>query len=186
MQMKAEIQRSQLVIVDMQEKLAGAMPKEVINKIIRRIELIATLAKIEEIPVVVTEQYPTGLGKTISSMIPFLTHAQFIEKTTFSCVDDPKFNTKLIETRDQIILAGTESHICILQTALDLVDQGKKVYILEDAIVSRNILNKQNAIFRLRDAGCILTNVESIVFEWLGDSNNPNFKKIAPLIKDIC
>jgi nicotinamidase-related amidase len=59
-------------------------------------------------------------------MIPFLTHASFIEKTAFSCVDEPKFNSKLIETRDQIILAGMESHICILQTALDLIDQGKK------------------------------------------------------------
>ena len=96
------------------------------------------------------------------------------------------FNAKLIETRDQIILAGMESHICILQTALDLIDQGKKVYILEDAIVSRNILNKQNAIFRLRDAGCILTNVESIVFEWLKNSDNSSFKTIAPLIKNIC
>ena len=184
--MKAEIQRSQLVIIDMQDKLAGAMPKEVVNKMIQRCELIATLAKIEEIPVLVTEQYPHGLGKTLSSMIPFLTHASFIEKTAFSCVDEPKFNSKLIETRDQIILAGMESHICILQTALDLIDQGKKVYILEDAIVSRNILNKQNAIFRLRDAGCILTNVESIVFEWLKNSDNPSFKTIAPLIKNIC
>jgi len=81
--MKAEIQRSQLVIIDMQDKLAGAMPKEVVNKMIQRCELIATLAKIEEIPVLVTEQYPQGLGKTLSSMIPLLTHASFIEKTAF-------------------------------------------------------------------------------------------------------
>jgi nicotinamidase-related amidase len=119
-------------------------------------------------------------------MIPFLTHATFIEKTSFSCADDPKFNSKLIETRDQVILAGMESHICILQTALDLIQKGKKVYILEDAISSRNILNKQNAIFRMRDAGCILTNVESIVFEWLKNSENQSFKTIAPLIKNIC
>jgi len=184
--MKAEIQRSQLVIIDMQDKLAGAMPKEVVNKMIQRCELIATLAKIEEIPVLVTEQYPKGLGKTLPSMIPFLTHATFIEKTSFSCADDPKFNSKLIETRDQVILAGMESHICILQTALDLIQKGKKVYILEDAISSRNILNKQNAIFRMRDAGCILTNVESIVFEWLKNSENQSFKTIAPLIKNIC
>lgn len=183
--MKAEIHRSQLILIDMQDKLAGAMPKEVINKIIQRCELIATLAKLEDIPTLVSEQYPKGLGKTLSSMMPFLTHSTFVEKTAFSCIAEPKFNSKLIETRDHIIIAGMEAHICVLQTALDLINQGKKVYILEDAIVSRNILNKQNAIFRMRDAGCILTNVESIVFEWLKDADNPNFKKIAPLVKNI-
>ena len=183
--MKAEIHRSQLILIDMQDKLAGAMPKEVINKIIKRCELIATLAKLEDIPTLVSEQYPKGLGKTLSSMMPFLTHSTFVEKTAFSCIAEPKFNSKLIETRDHIIIAGMEAHICVLQTALDLINQGKKVYILEDAIVSRNILNKQNAIFRMRDAGCILTNVESIVFEWLKDADNLNFKKIAPLVKNI-
>jgi nicotinamidase-related amidase len=183
--MKAEIHRSQLILIDMQDKLAGAMPKEVINKIIQRCELIATLAKLEDIPTLVSEQYPKGLGKTLSSMMPFLTHSTFVEKTAFSCIAEPKFNSKLIETRDHIIIAGMEAHICVLQTALDLINQGKKVYILEDAIVSRNILNKQNAIFRMRDAGCILTNVESIVFEWLKDADNLNFKKIAPLVKNI-
>ena len=183
--MKAEIHRSQLILIDMQDKLAGAMPKEVINKIIQRCELIATLAKLEDIPTLVSEQYPKGLGKTLSSMMPFLTHSTFVEKTAFSCIAEPKFNSKLIETRDHIIIAGMEAHICVLQTALDLINQGKKVYILEDAIVSRNILNKQNAIFRMRDAGCILTNVESIVSEWLKDADNLNFKKIAPLVKNI-
>ena len=80
---------------------------------------------------------------------------------------------------------GMEAHICILQTALGLLKAGKEVFIIEDIIVSRNILNKQNALSRLRDAGCIITNAESVVFEWLKSSEDDLFKKIAPLIKNI-
>jgi nicotinamidase-related amidase len=80
---------------------------------------------------------------------------------------------------------GMEAHICILQTALSLIDKGKDVFVIEDAIISRNILNKQNAISRLRQAGCIITNTESVVFEWVGSADHEAFKKVAPLIKDI-
>ena len=183
--MIADIARSMVVLVDIQEKLAGAMPKEVINKIVKRCELIAILSKLEDIPIIVTEQYPKGLGKTLTQMNQFLKDATLIEKTTFSCMSDAAFKSKLINSRDQIILAGMEAHICITQTALDLLQEGKRVFILEDAIVSRNILNKQNALNRMRDAGCIISNTESVVFEWLHGANNENFKVIASLIKDI-
>ena len=78
-----------------------------------------------------------------------------------------------------------ETHICILQTALSLIAKGKEVFIIEDAIVSRNILNKQNALSRLRQAGCIVTNAESVIFEWIKSSDHDLFKTLAPLIKDI-
>ena len=80
---------------------------------------------------------------------------------------------------------GMEAHICVLQTALGLIKSGKEVFIIEDAVVSRNISNKQNAIKRLRDAGCCITNTESVVFEWLKTSENPTFKNVAALIKGI-
>ena len=80
---------------------------------------------------------------------------------------------------------GMEAHICVLQTALGLIKSGKEVFIIEDAIVSRNISNKQNALNRLREGGCFITNTESVVFEWLKNSENETFKKVAPLIKDI-
>ena len=80
---------------------------------------------------------------------------------------------------------GMETHICVLQTALGLKKSGKDVFIIEDAVVSRNIQNKQNALNRLREEGCIITNTESIVFEWLKTSENETFKKVAPLIKNI-
>ena len=183
--MIALTEKSQLVIIDMQEKLSEAMPKEVINKIIKRCELLTTTANELDIPQICTEQYPKGLGHTLNLMMPFLSEAKFVEKNVFACTEEPIFLRCLIKTRPQIFIMGMEAHICVLQTALGLIKSGKDVFIIEDAIVSRNILNKQNALNRLRDAGCIITNTESIIFEWLKTSENETFKKIAPLIKDI-
>ena len=89
---------------------------------------------------------------------------------------------QLTSDRPQIILAGMEAHICVLQTALSLV-QTKQVFIVEDAIISRNPANKANAIARLREAGCIITNTESVVFEWLGKAEGDTFKAISKLIR---
>jgi nicotinamidase-related amidase len=177
--------KSQLVLIDMQEKLSTVMPKEVINKITRRCQLLLTVASDLGIPSIYSEQYPQGLGPTLSEIQPFLTEASQVEKTVFACTDEPIFNRYLIRTRPQVFLMGMEAHICILQTALGLLKAGKEVFIIEDIIVSRNILNKQNALSRLRDAGCIITNAESVVFEWLKSSEDDLFKKIAPLIKNI-
>ena len=118
-------------------------------------------------------------------MMPFLSEAKFVEKNVFACTDEPIFLRYLIKTRPQIFLIGMEAHICVLQTALGLIESGKQVFIIEDAIVSRNISNKQNALNRLREAGCFITNTESVVFEWLKTSENETFKKVAPLIKGI-
>ena len=178
-------EKSQLVIIDMQEKLSIVMPKEVINKIIKRSELLITVANELGIPQICTEQYPKGLGPTLSKMIPFLSEAKFVEKNVFACTEEPIFLRYLIKTRPQIFLLGMETHICVLQTAIGLINSGKDVFIIEDAVVSRNIQNKQNALQRLREAGCFITNTESVVFEWMKTSEHEAFKKIAPLIKDI-
>ena len=178
-------EKSQLVIIDIQEKLSTVMPKEVINKIIKRCELLITVSNELGIPQICTEQYPNGLGHTIPQMMPFLSEAKFVEKTVFACTDEPIFLRYLIKTRPQIFLMGMEAHICVLQTALGLIKSGKEVFIVEDAIVSRNISYKQNALNRLREAGCCITNTESVVFEWLKTSENETFKKVALLIRDI-
>jgi len=183
--MIAQKEKSQLVIIDMQEKLSKAMPKEVTSKIIKRCELLVTVANELDIPQICTEQYPKGLGPTLSLMMPFLSEAKFVEKNVFACTEEPVFLRCLIKTRPQIFLMGMETHICVLQTALGLIKSGKDVFIVEDAVVSRNIQNKQNALNRLREEGCVITNTESIVFEWLKTSENETFKKVAPLIKNI-
>ena len=178
-------EKSQLVIIDMQEKLSKVMPKEVTSKIIKRCELLVTVANELSIPQICTEQYPKGLGHTLNLMTPFLSEAKFVEKNVFACTEEPVFLRCLIKTRPQIFLMGMEAHICVLQTALGLIKSGKDVFIIEDAVVSRNIQNKQNALNRLREEGCVITNTESIVFEWLKTSENATFRKIAPLIKNI-
>jgi nicotinamidase-related amidase len=183
--MIANAEKSQLVIIDMQEKLSAAMPQEVLNKVVKRVELLVTASHGLDIPYICTEQYPKGLGKTLPQMQSFLTQAKYVEKTAFDCTADPIFSRYLVRTRPQIFLMGMETHICVLQTALSLIGKGKEVFVIEDAIISRNILNKQNALGRLRQAGCIVTNTESVIFEWIKSANHDLFKTLAPLIKDI-
>ena len=156
--MIALTEKSQLVVIDMQEKLSTAMPKEVINKIMKRCELLITVANELSIPQICTEQYPKGLGHTLPQMMPFLSEAKFVEKNVFACTDEPIFLRYLIKTRPQIFLMGMEAHICVLQTALGLIGSGKQVFIIEDAIVSRNISNKQNALNRLNYCSTCLNN----------------------------
>ena len=183
--MIANAEKSQLVIIDMQEKLSAAMPQEVLNKVVKRVELLVTASHGLDIPYICTEQYPKGLGKTLPQMQYFLTQAKYVEKTAFDCTADPIFSRYLVRTRPQIFLMGMETHICVLQTALSLIGKGKEVFVIEDAIISRNILNKQNALGRLRQAGCIVTNTESVIFEWIKSADHDLFKTLAPLIKDI-
>jgi nicotinamidase-related amidase len=183
--MIANAEKSQLVIIDMQEKLSAAMPQEVLNKVVKRVELLVTASHGLDIPYICTEQYPKGLGKTLPQMQSFLTQSKYVEKTAFDCTADPIFSRYLVRTRPQIFLMGMETHICVLQTALSLIGKGKEVFVIEDAIISRNILNKQNALGRLRQAGCIVTNTESVIFEWIKSADHDLFKTLAPLIKDI-
>lgn len=173
---------SQLIVVDMQTRLRTVMQQDAMQATIKNCELLATAAKILEVPVVVSEQYPKGLGNTVPELLALLPDIKPVEKTTFSCSAEPKFSRQLTVDRPQIILAGMEAHICVLQTALDLQNT-KQVFVAEDAIISRNPANKANALARMRDAGCIITNAESIVFEWLGKAEGDAFKAISKLIK---
>jgi nicotinamidase-related amidase len=98
-------------------------------------------------------------------------------------VAEAKVKRQLSRDHSQMVLAGMEAHICILQTAMDLMSMGKQVYVAEDAIISRQPANKANAIARMREAGCIISNTESIVFEWLGRAEGDAFKTISKLIR---
>ena len=174
---------SQLVIVDMQTKLIEVMPLEAMQLVIKNSAILLQAAKILAINTLYTEQYPKGLGSTIPELLTHLTPNTAIEKTAFSCLSEPKFKAKLNRDKPQIVLAGMEAHICLLQTALDLIASNHQVFIAEDAIISRNPLNKGNAIQRMREAGCIITNTESICFEWLGKAEGDAFKAISKLIR---
>ncbi len=174
---------SQLVIVDMQEKLASAMSAEAMQQATKNCAVLAQAANLLDVPIVVTEQYPQGLGATLSQIQQHLPHLKAIAKTAFSACGEPKFNQQLQRENSQIILTGMEAHICVLQTALDLLQANKQVFVVEDAILSRDSANKASAVARLRDAGCIVTTTESVVFEWLGNASHPAFKTLSTLIR---
>ncbi len=170
---------SQLVIVDMQVKLATAMPADAMQQVTKNCSILAQAVALLNIPALLTEQYPQGLGATLPAIKQHCQNVKVIEKTAFSACGEPKFNQQLQRENSHIILVGMEAHICLLQTALDLIVAGKTVFVVEDAIISRTPANKTNAINRLQQTGCVITNTESVVFEWLGNANHQAFKQIS-------
>lgn len=174
---------SQLALIDIQTRLIEVMPQDSVQAAIKNCGVLATASAMLDIPTIFTEQYPKGLGHTHPELLALLPNIQAVEKITFSCMAEPKFTRKLTGDRSQIVLAGMEAHICVLQTALDLTATGKQVFVAEDAVVSRNLVNKANAIARMREAGCVITNTESIIFEWLGKAEGDAFKVLSKLIR---
>ena len=177
---------SQLLIIDIQEKLVAAMPEDCMAQLTRNTERLVKAACTLGIPVMLTEQYPTGLGSTMENIVGCLPgDAGCCEKTTFSCCEADSFETQLhrAEERPQIILAGVEAHICVLQTAAGLQRWGFDLFIVEDATCSRDPANKRNALLRMDQHGIEVTNTESVVFEWLGDARHPEFKNLTSLFR---
>lgn len=175
---------SVLVLVDLQDRLFSAMPDGVRERVTEQANILLKVANTLEVPVVVTEQYPKGLGNTataIQTNIP--NDAVLIEKTSFSCAKVDAFNDTLEQLeKKQVVLIGMETHICVLQTALELTEKGYQVFVVEDGVSSRAKANQYNAIQRLRQQGVVITNVESVLFEWVGDATHPEFKTLASLI----
>ena len=178
-------EHSQLLVIDIQERLASAMPADVLDKIVKNNNVLLTAASKLGIPVIHSEQYPKGLGNTVAALAEHFPEAsQSVTKTSFACSGAEEFDELIAkQKRQQIIITGIESHICVLQTALQLQQQGYVVYVIEDAICSRKKFNHKNAIKRLRQSGVIISNVESVLFEWLGDAMHPEFKTLSKLIK---
>ncbi len=175
---------SQLIVIDVQAKLAPVMQPDDMQAVLKNISLLVQAANLLQVPMIVTEQYPQGLGATLPEIMQAIVpQVKPISKTAFSANKAPKFIQQCTRDTPQLILTGMEAHICVLQTALGLIQANKQVFVVEDAIISRNPANKTNAIARMRDAGCIISNTESIVFEWLGDANHAAFKTISKLIK---
>lgn len=191
MSLKLSAGLSQLVIVDTQTRLIMAMPQDELQLTIKNIGILAQAAKLLAVSAIITEQYPKGLGHTLPELLAMLPNVKPVEKLTFSCMAEPTFSRQLTRDHSQIVLAGMEAHICVLQTALDLAalatsgenKYAKQVFVAEDAVISRNPANKVNALARMREAGCIISNTESIVFEWLGIAEGDAFKAISKLIR---
>ena len=174
-----------LLIIDIQSKLTAAMPGKVLERLKRNSSMLLQAAGKLSMPVMVTRQYPQGLGPLIPEVTDMLPddHKLF-DKTCFSCTDADGFMENLGSTgRRQIVIAGIEAHICVLQTAIALRSAGFDVFVVSDAVSSRQRENYENAIQRMHASDIIICNTESMLFEWLRDASHPHFKALSALIK---
>ncbi len=179
------VSNSLLIVVDIQTKLSAAMPEAEAELMTSNAASLVKAAGLLDIPVLLTEQYPKGLGnidKAITSVL--LDYTLIFEKTGFSCCAAEGFTDTVANTdRKQIILVGQEAHVCVLQTALELMHHGYQVHIAEDAICSRKAEHKFYALQRMQQQGATITNYESVLFEWVRDSTHPEFKNISGLLR---
>jgi nicotinamidase-related amidase len=169
-----------LLVVDVQAKLMAKIPGA--DALVRDIAFLIDAARLLGIPVQATEQYPRGLGPTVPELARRLPERP--DKTAFSCCAIPS----VVETfrraaRPKVVLAGIEAHVCVLNTALDLLALGFRVYLAADAVASRYPIDREFALRRLEQAGAILTTAEACVFEWVGGSAHPQFKAVSALVQ---
>jgi nicotinamidase-related amidase len=170
-----------LLVIDVQEKLMVKIPAAA--RLIRNIAFLIDAAKIAGLPVQATEQYPKGLGPTVPELAQRLPERP--DKVGFSCCVVPAVAENFRRAaRTKIVLAGIESHVCVMQTALDLLAQGAQVYIPADAVGSRYAIDHDYALRRLERAGAVLTTSEACVFEWIGGADHPHFKQISQLVQE--
>ncbi|MDR3439211.1 hydrolase [Telmatospirillum sp.] len=180
MLMRAE--HSNLLIVDVQERLAPVMsdPRRVINGC----ALLMRAAQRLGVPITVSEQYPKGIGATIFDLREWIPAEGAIAKLHFSCVDEPAIVGRLdAGARRQVVIAGIEAHICVLQSALGFKDRGYDVFVVTDACASRRPENEEAAWLRLREAGVATVTAEMVLFEWLCEAGTPEFKELVALVK---
>lgn len=176
---------SLLVVIGLQQRLGDAMPGKVLNRVLLNTSLLARAADLLDVPLLQTEQYPRGLGPThemVAAALP--TGTPLFEKMSFSCCGADGFLAAVDRAqRRQVVLVGMEAHVCVLQTALDLTAAGLVVFVVEDAVCSRRLENYQNALDRLRQCGVGVVSAESVVFEWMGSAEHPQFKTIQSLLR---
>ncbi|GDX80986.1 hydrolase [Deltaproteobacteria bacterium] len=170
--------RYQLVIIDIQEKLAGAMPEASRARGLRAAENLVFAARELDMPLTFTEQYPQGLGPTVAS----LAAADPFVKTAFAATDEPGFDQCLHAGRT-LVLAGMETHICVAHTALGLRASGHEVVVVPDACVSRREDDWRDGIAWMRSAGVTVLPSETLLFGWLGRAGGPLFKEISRRIR---
>jgi nicotinamidase-related amidase len=172
--------RTALVVVDVQEGFRRAIPD--FERVAKATATLIEGAEAIGIPVVITEQYPKGLGETAPEVAEHLPEGvEPLEKVCFSAAEAEGFD---LGGRDQALVCGVETHVCVNQTVLDLLDTGTEVQVAEDAVSSRTQENKRVGLQKMERAGAILTSVETALFELLGRAGTDEFKRIQKLILD--
>jgi len=173
------------VVIDFQDKLLAAMERDVGRKVTRNIKLLIKLAKLIKIPLIVTEQYSRGLGSTKKVLIETLGDSyQPVEKLAFSCYKNRSFLEKLESFKvEHLVLFGLETHVCVLQTTLDLISAGYTVSVVNDAVCSRYKSDWQTGLKIADQAGAVVRSTEIVIFQLLGEAGTAEFKIMSPLLK---
>ncbi|MBY4678129.1 hydrolase [Marinobacterium arenosum] len=170
--------KSCLLVVDIQEKLAPKIHDS--EQLIANAKWLIEIANRLRVPVLTSEQYPQGLGHTVAELRPLLPAVGIMEKTHFSCMSEPACNAKINQLRpDQLVVIGSEAHVCVLQTAIQLKQQAREVYVVEDAVGSRNPTDKAAALARMRQLGIHVVTREMVAFEWLQKAGTEQFRQIS-------
>jgi len=173
--------KTAFIIIDVQERLMPVIYNN--NEVFENVNRLIEGSKILNVPLLITEQYPKGLGKTCTEVnIP--EGQEVIEKVCFSCLLSDPVNEKLKSSGiEQVVLAGVESHICVLKTALDALNSGLQVHVVADAVSSRKEYSKQIALERMRQAGAFIATTEMILFQLMDAAGTEEFKQISKLIR---
>ena len=167
-------ERAALVVVDVQEAFRPAV--QGFDEVVENTRRLMDGAEILGIPVIVTEQYPKGLGRTV----PELGDVDPVEKTCFSAARAEGFE---LDGREQALVCGIEAHVCVSQTAHDLLERGLEVHVASDAVTSRTAANKEVGLHKMEQSGAIVTSVETALFELLGAAGSEEFKQVQRLVK---
>lgn len=176
--MLLQASRSLLLVVDIQSRLAPAIDKgsQVINNSCWLIEVAKELG----VPVRATEQYPKGIGESVPPIKERLETSEILQKMHFSALREPEIKEHIVDlNRQQIVIIGTEAHVCVFQTAVDLIEAGYQVYLVEEAVGSRKASDKILALERLKQMGAQIVCKEMVAFEWLEKSGTDIFRKVV-------
>ena len=172
-----------ILVIDVQSRLTPAMPPDTLARVLKYAKALIGTGKELGIPVLATEQYPKGLGPLLPELRELLPSPP-LAKMHFSCGADPAFAAALEKLgRKQIVVCGMESHVCVFQTVRDLVGMGYEVHLCADAVSSRLEVHRQSGIELCRQAGAVITNAESAIFDLLHVAGTPEFKKVSALVK---
>ena len=180
--MKLDRSRAALVVVDVQEAFRPAVLD--FERVAASVSVLVRGARVLGLPTLVTEQYPQGLGRTVPEVSEHLDGVEPIEKVCFSAVQADGFSRALQEARrDQVVLCGIESHVCVNQTAEDLLADGVEVHVTQDAVTSRTADNRALGLHKMERSGATVTSVETALFELLRQAGTPEFKQVQALIR---
>jgi nicotinamidase-related amidase len=175
---KLDPSRAALVVVDVQEAFRPVI--DGFDDVVAGTAALVQGARALDVPVLVTEQYPRGLGDTVPELVAHLGDAERLPKTVFAASQADGF---ALDGRDQVLLCGVETHVCVSQTALDLLAGGVAVHVVTDAVSSRTAANRETGLRRMEDAGATLSSVEMALFELVGAAGSDAFKTIQALVK---